>query len=206
MTREEKHFRRKDERVQAEIRWQTFKRRLIEEAKEAEICSGYLDRLHATHTPSALIEMYYRGTDFCISNQFPSREILERYMEREANEANIYLRGEHTIVGAKRSIVRGTAHVEATCRGGEIFSAHVTEEGFLRIKALYGSTVFVDVYEGAGLSINFDPTRPPRSIYITKWQGNTRILINGVDEAQTAHFPIVRIKDKDTPYPTAQED
>lgn len=184
-------------------------RAIAEEARNAGICSDWLDRILTTRTADTLVDMYYRGMDFCLRHQFPSVELFRAHdLVDVARQAGIFVEGEHRLgtPGMERLAVRGGATVYIGTGAGAIFQGTASEGARLSVRADEGATLFLDVYDLARLDVLYSDKRPPRLVYIKSWGGAGQVFINKSSFTRyDKPHPPVRIVWTPEPYPLGEE-
>jgi len=126
---------------------------LAVEARRKGICQEWHDQLLRTKTVKELAEMYLKGIDFCLLNDYPSNDFIKRHFRGQTELFGIYL-DEHISAQNKRKIValgNCAGRIEVTGYGvSEIFLKHNSK---LTVIVSDHAFVMVDIFDNANLRI-----------------------------------------------------
>jgi hypothetical protein len=125
---------------------------LAAEAQTKGICEEWCHRLRNTEDKHALIQMFLKGIDFCISEDFPSPRFFQLFDG---------IRQQYGIFRDEPVKVENSEYIVAfgKCTGvgrytgyaaGQVFVKH---EGKLNIKATGNAFVMIDVFDNAEIEV-----------------------------------------------------
>lgn len=128
-------------------------RELARMASANGICTDWLTTLKETTDIDALLDMYIKGIDFCLSTDYPSNDYIRKHFKGRMEHKGIHLdeevSGENDRVCVLLGRSTGDVHV-----GGynvsEVFLKHTSE---LTLKVEDKAFVMVDMFDNSKLSL-----------------------------------------------------
>lgn len=129
-------------------------RELAKLASDNGICRDWHQRLLETNNIDELLEMYLKGIDFCLSNDYPSNAYIRRHFKGKMEHKGIHL-DECFVANNERKIVS-----LGRCDGiigisdynvSEIFAKHKSK---LCITAKDNAFVMIDLFDDADIMVN----------------------------------------------------
>lgn len=119
------------------------------EAQRNGICSEWFDAMKNLTDKKALLEMYVKGIDFCLSNNYPSNDYIREHFKGEMEPFGVHL-DEALLLQNPRTVVAlgkcsGSIKVDEFTVS-EVFIKHQSD---LTIKAKGNSFVMVDIFDDA---------------------------------------------------------
>lgn len=126
---------------------------LAKQAKKFRICQEWHDELKNLENKKAMIKMYLKGIDFCLSNDYPSNEFIRTNFKGVMEEFGVFLDDSIDLVNTTKCVCLGQTkgRVEINSFGtSEIFAKHYSE---LTIIAKGDAFVMVDLFDNAVIHI-----------------------------------------------------
>ena len=124
-------------------------------AKKKGICKPWYDELKRFgNDKHAMIQMYIKGIDFCLSNDYPSNDFIRENFKGTMEDYGIFLDESVNLINYRRCVALGKTHgrVETGSYGVcEVFAKHDSE---LIVIAKDNAFVEIDVYDNAVLHIH----------------------------------------------------
>lgn len=158
---------------------------LARKAKQKGICQEWHKELKTTEDKEKLVEMYIRGIDFCLANDYPSNDYIRNNFVGVMERYGVHLDEEILIRNERKVIALGkcTGNVEVSgYTTSEVFLKH---ESDLRLIAKDNAFVMVDIFDDSTLFI--------------KASGNSKVVVNrygGTVEFEDYQNSVVKIKEK----------
>jgi hypothetical protein len=158
---------------------------LARKAKQKGICQEWHTELKSIEDKEKLVEMYIRGIDFCLANDYPSNDYIRKNFVGFMEKYGVHLDEEIRILNERKVIALGkcTGNVEVsdytTC---EVFMKHESE---LSIMVKDNAFVMVDLFDDSTLVIAAS--------------GNSKVVVNrygGKVEFEAYQNSVVKIKEK----------
>ncbi len=126
---------------------------LARAAKAKGICAPWHAELLTLQDKDAMVEMYLKGIDFCLSNDYPNNDFIRTHFKGVMEKHGVFLDDEIKIENNPKCVCLG-----ATCgriaTGGfetcEVFAKHDAE---LNVVAKDNAFVMIDVFDNAVVSI-----------------------------------------------------
>lgn len=126
---------------------------LARQAKTKGICDSWFADLKRTNETDKLLEMYLKGIDFCLSNDFPSNEFIKDNFVGKMEAFGVHLDEELSEKNIKKLVALGSCTGDVVYNGystGELFLKH---DSFLNLTALENSFVMVDMFDKSILTV-----------------------------------------------------
>lgn len=127
---------------------------LAKEANRKGICKPWYKELKTLEDKRAMVAMYVKGIDFCLSNDYPSNEYIRTNFKGMMEGFGVFLDDNINIVNFRRCIALGNTkgRVEISSFGvSEIFAKHDSE---LAVIAKDDAFVMIDLFDDAVLHIH----------------------------------------------------
>lgn len=146
---------------------------LAKKAKKKGICEDWYNQLKKLDdNKKAMMSMYVKGIDFCLSNDFPDNQYIRDNFKGVMEDYGVFLDDNINLVNFKRCVALGTTKgcIEISSYGvSEIFAKHDSE---LRIIARDNAFVEVDIFDNA---IIYVYAQDNAKIHVNKYGGEINI-------------------------------
>jgi hypothetical protein len=83
---------------------------ILQKAIEANICEEWADKIASASGSAELMDMYCKGIDFCLSNNFPSNNYLVKLAGDELVKHGVYVDGVITVEDI--ALLEGTMYLK----------------------------------------------------------------------------------------------
>lgn len=126
---------------------------LAKQAKRLDICQEWHDELKNLDDKKAMIEMYLKGIDFCLSNDYPNNEYIRANFKGVMEQFGVFLDDSIDLVDVDKCVALGTTKGCVKINGfsvSEIFVKHSSE---LTIIARDNAFVMVDLFDNAVIHV-----------------------------------------------------
>lgn len=158
---------------------------LARQAKAKGICTPWHKELLTLQDKEAMVEMYLRGIDFCLSNNYPSNDFIRTHFKGVMEKHGVFLDDNIKVENKPKCVCLGATCGRVEVNGFEvceIFTKHNTE---LNVIAQDNAFVVIDVFDDSVVSIHASD----RAKVCVNHYGGT-INRNAMDDA------IVKIREK----------
>lgn len=145
-------------------------RDIAKQAKQKGICQDWYKELRTLETVEQLAEMYLKGIDFCLTNDFPSNDVLRAKFKGTMEEYGIHLDEVFGSLNGRKVVALGS------CRAAVEIDEHHVSEVFVKHTSLLNLTakdcafVMVDAFENTRVKI--------------KAYGEARVVVNRYGNAE----------------------
>lgn len=160
---------------------------LAKEAKRKGICEPWYNDLKMLgDNKKAMVAMYVKGIDFCLSNDYPSNEYIRENFKGVMEDFGVFLDDTINLVNYKRCIALGRTkgRVEIASYGVcEVFAKHDSE---LRIIAKDNAFVEIDIFDNAVVYVH---AQDRAKVHINRYGGN--IISDPIEDGNLAMVKIV---------------
>lgn len=122
-------------------------------AKKKGICEPWFDQMTEMKDKKALLDLYVKGIDFCLMNDYPSNDYIRKNFKGEMEEFGIHLDEELSLFNERKVVALGkcTGRIENCLYNvSEVFLKHNSE---LVVVAEGHSFVMIDIFDSAKLRI-----------------------------------------------------
>lgn len=127
---------------------------LAKQAKKKGICKEWHTVLKSLTDRKAMVEMYLRGIDFCLMNDFPDNGFIQANFGDIAPQMGIFLDKQVDVENCPKCVCLGATFGKVKTTGfqvSEIFAKHDSE---INIIATDNAFVMVDVFDNAVVNIH----------------------------------------------------
>lgn len=126
---------------------------LAKEAKKKGICKEWHQELKKLTDRRAMAEMYLRGIDFCLKNNYPSNDFIKAEFGDIAPLMGVFVDSEISVENKPKCVCLGATFGNIKTNGFnvcEIFAKHDSE---LNIIAADNAFVMVDIFDNSFVNI-----------------------------------------------------
>lgn len=127
---------------------------LAKEAKKKGICKEWHTALKSLTDRKAMVEMYLRGIDFCLRNDYPANDFIKAHFGDIAPRMGVFVDSEISVENSPKCVCLGqtfgnikTDNFNVT----EIFAKHQAE---LNVIATHNAFVMIDVFDESVVNIH----------------------------------------------------
>lgn len=127
---------------------------LAKDAKRKGICKEWHDRLKTITDLEALAEMYFKGIDFCMKNDFPTNDFIKAHFADFAPQVGVFVDCEISVENRLKCVCLGATFGTIKTNAfnvSEIFAKHQSE---LNILAAENAFVMIDAFDDAVINIH----------------------------------------------------
>ena len=129
-------------------------KKLAKDAKTKGICNDWHDQLRTLgDNKKAMLAMYVKGIDFCLSNDFPDNKFIREHFVGVMEDYGVFIDDDIRLTNYKRCVALGStkARVEVESYNVcEVFAKHDSE---INIIAKGDSFIEVDVFDSSVVHI-----------------------------------------------------
>lgn len=124
---------------------------LAKQAKGKGICQEWYKDLKTTQDTGKLLEMYVRGIDFCLSNDFPSNSFIKDNFKGKMEAFGIHLDEQISIKNERKVVALGKCTGKIEVDGYNVSEVFLKHDSDLTISASGNAFVMVDVFDNTTL-------------------------------------------------------
>lgn len=126
---------------------------LAKEAKRKGICEPWYKELITLDDKRAMVAMYVRGIDFCLSNNFPSNDYIRANFKGIMEDYGVFLDEEINITNCKRCVALGSTHGQIEIGSYGVCEIFAKNDSILTLTAKDNAFVMVDIFENATINV-----------------------------------------------------
>lgn len=165
---------------------------LAKDAKRKGICKEWHSALKSLTDRKAMVEMYLRGIDFCLKNDYPANDFIKAHFGDIAPGMGVFVDCVINIENSPKCVCLGesfgTIKVNAF-NVSEIFAKHQSD---LNVFASGSAFVMIDAFDDAMVNIH---AHDRAKVCVNKYGDG--VLVNIVEESAEAQVKI-RVKNSKT--------
>ena len=128
-------------------------KQLAKEAKKKGICEDWHLRLKVTDSVEELIDMYIKGIDFCLANNYPSNDFLRKNYKGKIEHRGIYIDDQFNLKNSRFLVSLGNCSGGIEVNGYNVSEVFVKDESSVTIIAKESAFVMVDIFDHASVSV-----------------------------------------------------
>ena len=122
---------------------------LAKQAKRNGICEDWYLALKNEKDIDSLLDMYIKGIDFCLSNDYPSNDFISKNFKGKMETHGIHLDEVLDIVNERKIIALGKTLGTVDINGFEVSEIFLKNNSEITILASGNSFVMVDIFDDA---------------------------------------------------------
>lgn len=149
---------------------------LARQAKKAGICEEWHSQLKQLTDKEAMIDMYIRGIDFCLSNDYPSNDFIRDNFKGIMEAKGIILDDEIALVNPRRCVALGDTSGRISVGGYSVCEVFAKHHARLCIIASGNAFVEVDAFDDSLLSVI---ASDEAKVHINRYGGAIEVEKNG---------------------------
>lgn len=140
---------------------------LLNEAINQGLCRPWKENWKSDM--DSLISMYKKGIDFCVEHDYPSLNIIRRYLKGKTEEYNIYIdSGSETTVYADTVVVLGDSKMKIWIADYGVVSLYLLHNSEVSIFCGSHSKISVETYNDSALKV-----RSATSVSVYRYDNST---------------------------------
>lgn len=126
---------------------------LAKQAKKNGICSEWYSDLKSTEDKDKLLQMYVKGIDFCLSNDYPTNDYIRANFVGMMEAYGVHLDENLHIMNEKKVIALGTCSGNIYVGGFNVSEVFLKHESEMALTVDENAFVMVDMFDNSRLSI-----------------------------------------------------
>ena len=164
---------------------------LARRAKKDGICKPWYNELKSLQDKKAMIEMYLKGIDFCLANDYPGNDFIRKHFKGEMESFGVFLDDEIDIENKRKCVCLGMTSGRIVVSGFKTCEIFVKHNAKLDIYAKDNAFVIIDVFDNSEVRIHANDRA---KVCVNRYIGNNAGIKDEADEA----FVKIREKQKKT--------
>ena len=129
---------------------------LAKEAKRKGICKEWYGELRKLgDNKRAMLQMYIKGIDFCLMNDFPSNDYIRANFKGAMEDFGVFLDDTNLdITNFAKCVALGKTSGKVTTTGYQVCEVFVKHQSNITIEANDNAFVVVDVFDDSIINVN----------------------------------------------------
>jgi hypothetical protein len=153
---------------------------IYDRAIEAEICEPWAIKIANAPTVHHMLEMYRKGIDFCLKNDFPSNSLLLQLAGDQINEHGIFIDAPVDLVDPEFTTLLGKCNAAIAYTDYSVSTLFVKHTSTGSVIAGDNAIVVIDCFDNSTLLVTASD--------------HSNVLINVYGNAQAKHSSIGKAK------------
>lgn len=167
-------------------------KQLAKDAKKKGICKEWHNALKKQTDREAMVEMYLRGIDFCLRNDYPANDFIQAHFGDIAPRMGVFVDSEIVVENRPKCVCLGATFGKVTTNGFNVCEVFAKHEAEINVIAADNAFVMLDVFDNAVVNIY---AHDRAKVCVNKYGDGGRVNI--IVEDSTAHVKI-RVKNSKT--------
>lgn len=126
---------------------------LAKQAKRNGICDDWHKELKSLTDKRSMIDMYIRGIDFCLSNDYPSNDYIRANFKGTMEEKGVFLDDNINLVNFRYCVALGTTQGEVRVTDYKVCEVFAKHQSVLHIIAEDNAFVEIDMFDNSVVSV-----------------------------------------------------
>lgn len=168
----------------------TVAKELAKQAKSKGICEDWHKELKSMTDKRAMIDMYIRGIDFCLSNDYPANDYIRDNFKGVMEEKGVFLDDNITLVNFRRCVALGKTKGSIKITQYKVCEVFAKHQSQLDIIAEDNAFIEIDMFDDSIVSIT---SKGNAKVHINHYGGT----LTFVDEREESIIKVVE-KNKKT--------
>lgn len=126
---------------------------LAKMAKKKGICKEWHDMLALQTDKDAMIDMYIRGIDFCISNDYPGNDFIRDHFKGSMEEKGIHLDEAVDVRNVRHCVLLGGCSGRVEVDGYNVANVYLKDDTAVMLEVSGNAFVFVDMFDNTRLDV-----------------------------------------------------
>lgn len=127
---------------------------LAERARKQGICKEWHDELLSLKDKDKMVEMYLRGIDFCLSNDYPGNDFIRSHFKGAMEKHGVFLDDAVKVENKPKCVCLGTCSGNVLVDNFNVCEVFVKHNSEIVISAKDNAFVMVDVFDDSVVMIH----------------------------------------------------
>ncbi len=158
---------------------------LAKQAKKKGICEEWYNQLKSLDDKDAMADMYLRGIDFCLRNDYPSNDFIQKHFGDVAPKHGVFVDVAIDVTNRPKCVCLGTCSGRVEVDGFNVCEVFVKHDSELNIIVKDNAFVMVDIFDNANVMIHANNRA---KVCVNRYGGN--VIDNAADDA------VVKLREK----------
>lgn len=126
---------------------------LARQAKAKGICTPWHNELLNLQNKEAMVEMYLKGIDFCLANDYPQNDFIREHFKGVMEKQGVFLDDDIKVENMPKCVCLGKTCGRIEVKGYEVCEIFVKHNSKLNVVAKDNAFVMIDIYDDAVISV-----------------------------------------------------
>lgn len=123
---------------------------LRDQAIHLGLCEDWQKLWKRDWSQEKMVEMMYRGLDFCLKFHYPSNDFILKHFDQDfRRKANVFVNDKYSTNNPKESLVLGTSEITIRYNTWNHGTIHVRDNANVKLTTKNSSFVIAHLYENA---------------------------------------------------------
>lgn len=126
---------------------------LAKMAKKKGICDEWYKELKRLNNKPAMVDMYLRGIDFCLANDYPDNDYIRANFKGVMEDQGVFLDDKISLTNYRKCVALGNTHGEVRVSQYKVCEVFVKHNANLTVTAEDNAFVEIDMFDDSNLSV-----------------------------------------------------
>lgn len=126
---------------------------LARQAKAKGICAPWHAELLKLKDKDLMVEMYLKGIDFCLANDFPSNDFIRKHSNGVMEKHGVFLDMEINVENLPKCVCLGETRGRVDVNGYKVCELFAKHDSAINVIAKDHAFVMIDVFDNAVVSV-----------------------------------------------------
>lgn len=160
---------------------------LAKEAKKKGICKEWHTALKSQTDRKAMVEMYLRGIDFCLKNDYPANDFIKAHFGDIAPRMGVFVDCEINVENSPKCVCLVQTFGKVSTTGFNVCEIFAKHEAEINVVAADNAFVMVDVFDHSVVNIH---AHDRAKVCVNHYGDNGRVYI--IVEEATANVKLIK--------------
>lgn len=154
----------------------TVAKELAWQAKAKGICQEWHKELIGLTDKRAMVDMYIRGIDFCLANDFPSNDYIRATFKGVMEDKGVFLDDKVNLANVRYCVALGTTQGEVRVTGYKVCEVFAKHQSSLHVIAEDNAFVEIDMFDDSVVSVT---SAAKAKVHVNRYGGTLSIVQSG---------------------------
>lgn len=152
---------------------------LAKQAQKLNICQEWHDELKTLEDKRIMVQMYLKGVDFCLANDYPNNTFIRANFKGVMEEFGVFLDDEINLINTEKCVALGATKGRVEIDNFNVSEVFIKHESALNVIAKDNAFVMIDAFDNTVVMIH---AQDNAKVCVNKY-GNATIHSNHIDSA-----------------------
>lgn len=132
----------------------SLSKQLAKQAKAKGICAPWHAELLTLQDKDAMVEMYLKGIDFCLANDYPNNDFIRKHFKGVMEKQGVFLDDNVKVENMPKCVCLGVTQARVEVQGFQVCEIFAKHDSELNVIAKDNAFVVIDIFDNAVVHIH----------------------------------------------------